>query len=138
MPHKLEKHVKELILHKYSNVSEKCGPKEVNYILDKIDDKLTHTCRSQTSWIADLSAYHKSLFELFKNYIMEKEKISIDACRSIIGCLVYFIDPFDVIPDYTPGIGYVDDLFVLLICVKSFHKADLERVRTYLNRYSRK
>jgi len=96
------------------------------------------TDTNQLQELTHLKQRGTSLFELFKNYIMEKEKISIDACRSIIGCLVYFIDPFDVIPDYTPGIGYVDDLFVLLICVKSFHKADLERVRTYLNRYSRK
>ena len=32
----------------------------------------------------------------------------------IVGALVYFISPIDAVPDFIPGIGYVDDLGVLV------------------------
>lgn len=134
LPFKIEKDVRDLILEKYKDISEKFGPKEINYILDKMDEKLSVLADSQTSWIADLSAYQRNIFELFKNYIREKENISYDTCKSFIACLVYFINPFDVIPDYTPSMGYVDDLFVLITCIRSCRKVDIETIRIYLNR----
>ena len=38
-----------------------------------------------------------------------------------IGALLYFINPFDLIPDFTP-LGYVDDLGVITIAIASIVK----------------
>ena len=46
----------------------------------------------------------------------------------IAAALFYFINPFDIIPDYTPGIGYIDDLIVLKTCLQSINKKDLSIV----------
>lgn len=34
---------------------------------------------------------------------------------SIVGALLYILNPFDLVPDFIPGIGYIDDLAVLSI-----------------------
>ena len=39
------------------------------------------------------------------------------AQATIIGALVYFISPVDAIPDFIPGIGYVDDLAVMAAAI---------------------
>ena len=35
----------------------------------------------------------------------------------IYGALAYFISPIDIIPDLLPGLGYTDDLTVLLAAI---------------------
>ncbi len=34
---------------------------------------------------------------------------------SIVVALVYVLNPFDLVPDFIPGVGYIDDLAVLSI-----------------------
>lgn len=39
--------------------------------------------------------------------------------------LLYFVNPFDVVPDLVPLVGYIDDAFVMSLCLK-FLRADLD------------
>ena len=51
------------------------------------------------------------------------------ARRAIYAALAYFIVPIDVIPDFVPGIGYVDDLGTLLLTllvVSAYVSADIK------------
>ena len=43
-----------------------------------------------------------------------------------VGALLYFIDPFDAIPDAIPGIGYIDDASVVALIAGAL-KTDIER-----------
>ena len=43
-----------------------------------------------------------------------------------VGALLYFIDPFDAIPDVIPGIGYLDDASVVAVVAGAL-KTDIER-----------
>ncbi|EJH5239976.1 DUF1232 domain-containing protein, partial [Escherichia coli O145:H28] len=47
-------------------------------------------------------------------FVMQKEDLPAKAKAIIIGALGYFILPFDLIPDPIPGIGYSDDIAILL------------------------
>jgi uncharacterized membrane protein YkvA (DUF1232 family) len=45
----------------------------------------------------------------------------------VIGALIYFINPIDLIPDFTPFIGYVDDMAVLALAFRYLsHRATEE------------
>lgn len=37
----------------------------------------------------------------------------------VLGALLYFISPLDLIPDWIPVVGYLDDLAILLAAVPS-------------------
>ena len=37
---------------------------------------------------------------------------------AIISALIYFVSPFDIIPDSIPGAGYIDDGVVITVCLK--------------------
>lgn len=37
----------------------------------------------------------------------------------VIAAIIYFVSPFDVIPDYLPVLGHIDDAFVVSLALKS-------------------
>ena len=41
--------------------------------------------------------------------------------RSMVGCLIYFVSPVDVFPDFIPLFGFVDDLFVIGLVTASVY-----------------
>ena len=47
-----------------------------------------------------------------------------------VGAIVYFVNPFDLIPDFIPGLGYVDDIAVVASVVDSVHD-DIEMFRRW-------
>lgn len=50
-------------------------------------------------------------------YVLQKSETPAWAKATIIGALGYFISPIDAIPDFTPVVGYVDDLGVLVLAI---------------------
>jgi uncharacterized membrane protein YkvA (DUF1232 family) len=43
----------------------------------------------------------------------------------IIAAIIYFVSPFDVIPDWIPVLGHIDDAFVITLALKSV-RSDLD------------
>ena len=49
---------------------------------------------------------------------------------AIVVALLYFVSPIDLIPDFIPVAGYIDDAFVITFAMK-FIKDDIERYREW-------
>ncbi|HEX3016061.1 MAG TPA: YkvA family protein [Desulfobacteria bacterium] len=45
-------------------------------------------------------------------------QVSLGTVVAIFGALLYFISPVDLIPDFIPGLGYIDDVFVIGLVIK--------------------
>lgn len=70
------------------------------------------------------------LFRLLKAWGRGKySRIPIKAITLIIATLIYFLNPFDVIPDFIPVIGYVDDAAMI--------SAGIQAIRGDLNDFKR-
>lgn len=50
-------------------------------------------------------------------YAAESPETPVRAKSVIYGALAYFIIPLDILPDLLPGVGYADDLTVLLAAI---------------------
>ena len=61
------------------------------------------------------------LYALFKDTVNGKYKLPPASVAMIGGGLLYFILPVDLIPDFIPVIGYLDDLAVLTTIMNSLH-----------------
>ena len=59
------------------------------------------------------------LVSLIRSYVKkEYTDIPIGSILAIISALIYFVSPIDIVPDFIPGVGYVDDALVIAACFK--------------------
>ncbi len=66
------------------------------------------------------------MISMLRSYIKKEYKdIPIGSIIAIISALLYWLTPIDAIPDTLPGIGYVDDVSVLALCLKLV-KSDID------------
>lgn len=56
---------------------------------------------------------------LWLYYAMQRPETPAWAKRTIVGALVYFLLPFDLVADLAPLVGFTDDLSVLLVAVST-------------------
>jgi uncharacterized membrane protein YkvA (DUF1232 family) len=122
LPAKLKVDTKKNIEGTYLKCVQTIGDEEFCEVIDKIDNKLKITQDAATSWITDLSRFYSILFKIYDR----ADNLSDNGFNLIASALLYFINPFDVIPDFSPGLGYLDDLFVLIFCLKSLTRKDKE------------
>ena len=73
------------------------------------------------------------LYALFKDAVKGNYKLHPSSVAMIGGGLLYFILPTDLIPDFIPVIGYLDDLAVLTTIMSSLKK-EISEYRTWKER----
>ncbi len=75
-------------------------------------------------------------FMLLYDMVTDKHfTLSMNVYLSIAGALAYVVLPFDVIPDFIPGVGFIDDIFVIGMVMKSLSD-EIERFKVHTGRLS--
>jgi uncharacterized membrane protein YkvA (DUF1232 family) len=54
------------------------------------------------------------------------KNISTKSIVAVVAALIYFVNPLDLIPDFIPIIGQIDDVFILGYLIKMLNK-EIER-----------
>lgn len=76
-------------------------------------------------YLNDIKLYFKMLGDIFTG---KYKKVPVGTIAAIVGTLLYVLSPVDLIPDFIPVIGYLDDAAVLAACLK-FTKFDVEEYK---------
>ena len=64
-----------------------------------------------------------ALFRLVRAWAGGRYKqISLKTILLVIAAIIYFVNPLDVIPDFVPGFGLIDDVSVIAYVVHSVRK----------------
>lgn len=63
------------------------------------------------------------------------ETIPVEKKTGLISAIIYFISPYDIIPDYIPYAGYVDDFIVLTYFLNKFFDSENEFVVKAIDEY---
>jgi uncharacterized membrane protein YkvA (DUF1232 family) len=75
---------------------------------------------------------------LYKTYAGRNPiDLNLEARKQIVAALYYAFDPVDIIPDYVPETGYLDDVFCINLCLSQLKRScpELwEEVKTLLER----
>jgi len=71
------------------------------------------------------------LFAIARDYVNgDYTEIPKRSIVAILGGLIYFLSPVDVVPDFVPVLGFIDDVFVLNLVYKQVLK-DLEKYKIW-------
>jgi uncharacterized membrane protein YkvA (DUF1232 family) len=60
----------------------------------------------------------------------EYTEVSPEAIVAALAALIYFVSPIDIIPDFLPLIGHLDDVLIIGYLTKVFNK-EMERFLTW-------
>jgi len=106
--------------------ANKCGkaekmlenPDKVEKFLKRLEKKL-----QKLPVLNDALVYIPKMGLMLNSYIKKQyTEIPIGSIIAILGALLYFVAPIDLIPDIFPGVGYLDDAAMVgaaLLLVKS-------------------
>ena len=68
-----------------------------------------------------------ALFRLVNAWVKgEYTEVPLKTILWVIAAIIYLVNPFDAIPDFSPGVGYLDDAVVIIFVVNSIHR-DLDK-----------
>ncbi len=70
------------------------------------------------------------MYEMLKNAIAGKYSVPKRFLGAIAVTLLYVLNPMDIVPDFIPGVGYVDDYFMVMLCIRLIRK-DLDKYRSW-------
>lgn len=69
-------------------------------------------------------AYFQAMLRLMRAYYRgDYRQVSPTTLVVIIAAIVYIVNPFDLIPDFVPGLGLLDDAIVLAFAVQRTRRA---------------
>ena len=109
-----EKYFRDFENQSYSEENEKIVIDNEEKIMNKMKD----------SNLSDFIGQVKTFFRMIKAYSKKEYKeVPVSTIVSIIMTLLYIFSPIDLIPDFLPVVGLLDDAAVLGACVASFGSA---------------
>lgn len=97
--------------------AEKVEKKDLEKVLQK-EEKIEEKFRDNDSLKGYMSKA-KSLFSLVRDYWSgEYPEVPWKIIAAAVGALAYVLMPFDLIPDFIPLVGFLDDAGVIAACLK--------------------
>ena len=70
--------------------------------------------------------------ELIRDYVKGNYRdIPIALVIAVMAGLLYFVSPIDLIPDFIPGIGFLDDIAILTLILVKGLSVELEEYRKW-------
>ena len=115
-------------LYKYYRKAKKllCNEKKLEQFLNRLETKLTKIpkCGGKLAYAPVFASLLNSYFH--KTYT----KAPIGTIIALLAALIYLVVPVDVLPDFIPGFGYLDDAGVLIACV-ALIKSDIDEYQEW-------
>ena len=112
-----------------SVTNEKLLDADLEYII-KEEEKLNEE-RERRSHLKRFTTDIGLCISLVKDYSQGNyRKVPYKSIAAVVAGLVYILNPIDIIPDFIPVIGYVDDAIIFAFCLKMVEK-DLQTYRVW-------
>lgn len=119
---------KKKIEEMYKRAIENVDKQDVEYALKATKEKFQKTKFSDSNigWLRKLGRRIKLLYEMLRDSFKGKFDVPWYTIAAVAAALIYFVNPWDIVPDFIPVLGYVDDATVIALCI-ALVKEDLLR-----------
>ncbi len=95
------------------------NPEKISELMGSVSDKMSDMDQNKKR-VAEFFEKVKTFLRLLRAYISgEYREIPWKSLLLIIGSLIYFMMPLDLIPDFIPVMGFADDISIIFLVFKS-------------------
>lgn len=92
-------------------------PRRMRKLVEDAIEKINSIPRGP---FADTWPYLIAMIRLIRAHDQREYKdIASENLLIVVAALIYFVSPFDVIPDWVPVLGHIDDAFVVALALRS-------------------
>jgi uncharacterized membrane protein YkvA (DUF1232 family) len=104
--------------------------------LREIIREVLNKIRNHSAAIREIQADLQIIIRLLQSWLSaDYREISLKTLAILVAALLYFLNPFDAVPDIIPVVGYVDDVSVVAWVIKTL-KNEIEKFREWEARRS--
>lgn len=90
---------------------------------DELKNKILEAAKINAAFMVKFGPKIFLIFQMLKDYLSgEYKEIRDSTLNSSAFAVMYFLNPFDLIPDFLPVIGYLDDILILNIVWENVQK----------------
>ena len=110
------------------------NPDKMTELMESVTKKMADT-DTRNRVISDFIYKLKMLIRMLRAYVQgHYRQLPWKSLLMIIGGLLYFLMPIDLIPDFIPVTGLADDITIILMVFKTINK-DIQNFIDYEERY---
>lgn len=110
---------KKMAEEKFQESMNNVGKDEAEEAAETGREKLKKLADKIPGALSEVWENLKLMVNLIADYVKGDYKdVSWRIVTAIVAAVLYFVSPVDVIPDFIPILGYIDDAFVLGLAVK--------------------
>ena len=105
---------------------------DIEAIINKAPSALYKFSKSLVRKLPDVIYDAKTMYYMLRDWYKGDYEMPWNTAAAAGAALTYLIIPIDLIPDPIPVIGYIDDAYVIRLCLKLIRK-DLDRYRDQIS-----
>ncbi len=102
--------MKDKILSRLQDSMNTVRETDINRIVNDAKAKIEDIAKNPSKYMVELVMQAKLAYEMLLCYINKECSFPWKSVVALLAVLLYLINPLDIIPDFIPGIGYIDDL----------------------------
>ena len=73
-----------------------------------------------------------AMISLIRSYIKkEYTEVPLGTILGVLSAIIYIVSPVDLVPDFIPGGGYIDDAAILILCLKAGAEDDIKEYNNW-------
>ena len=116
---------KGILDRSFAEARQEVGDEEIEYVLKKGRSRFENWPKAPGLMRA---VYRQAqlLYLMLRDWWQDEYEVPWRVVAAITACLLYILNPFDLIPDFIPVIGVIDDLFVVGLAI-ALIRSDLQR-----------
>lgn len=115
----------------FEQTAQNISSEDVKAAAESGSEKMDHLEKNIPKALLDYWQNLKEMISLLKDYFTgEYTTVPWKVISAVTAAVLYFVSPIDLLPDLIPVLGFLDDAFVLSMCI-SLCRTDLDNYRQY-------